>query len=249
MTVTVLGSGTCVPLPSRATPGYLLSFQATPVLLDPGPGSLVRLSAAGVDYRQLEFVILSHLHPDHTLDLITLLQASNATPGFRRSLPLNIIGCKGLSAFLRRLFEVYEGIEPEGFALNVRELGAESVNFPTWRLEAGMSRHTPASLSFRFESEGKALAYSGDSSASGDLARLAQGADLLLCECSLPDGWSVPDHLSAGQVGAIAAGAGVGRVALTHLYPPALEVDVVAQVKAFYRGEVTLAADGWSTVL
>jgi ribonuclease Z len=79
--------------------------------------------------------------------------------------------------------------------------------------------------------------------------RLAQGADLLLCECSLPDGWSVLDHLSAGQVGAIAAEAGVRRLALTHLYPPALEVDVVAQVKAFYRGEVTLVADGWSTVL
>ena len=249
MTLTVLGSGTCVPLPSRATPGYLVSVQGMPILVDPGPGSLVRLSAAGVDYRRLEFVILSHLHPDHTLDLITLLQASNATPGFSRSLPLNLIGCKGLSAWLSRLFAAYEGIEPEGFALNVRELEAESVGFPTWKLESGPSGHTPTSLAFRFASEGKVLVYSGDASATGATVRLARGADLLLCECSLPDGWRVPDHLSAGQVGAIAAEAGVARVVLTHLYPPALEADVVAQVKAYYRGEVTLATDGWSTVL
>jgi ribonuclease BN (tRNA processing enzyme) len=247
MTVTVLGSGTCIPVPARGAPGYLLSIGGTPILVDAGPGTLARLSAAGVSYRDLALVLVSHLHPDHTLDLVTLFQANNATPGFHRTLPLSLIGCKELSFFLSRVFEIYDGIQPEGYALDIREMGAETASYPPgWKLTTGLSGHTPWSLCFRFEYEGRTLAYSGDATVHGDLVRIATGADLLLCECSLPDGWSTPDHLSARDVGAIAREAGVGHVVLTHLYPPSQDADVVAQVRRSYDGQVTLAHDGWT---
>jgi ribonuclease Z len=247
MTVTVLGSGTCIPVPGRGAPGYLVRIGGTPILVDAGPGTLARLAAAGVSYRDLALVLVSHLHSDHTLDLATFLQANNATPGFRRTLPLTLIGCRGLSPFLSRLFEIYEGIEPEGYALDLREVAAETASLPPgWDLTTGLSGHTPWSLCFRFEYKGRTLVYSGDASVNGDLVRIARGADLLICECSLPDGWRVEDHLSAGDVGAIAAEAGVGHVVLTHLYPPSQDADVVAQVRGKYDGEVTLARDGWT---
>jgi ribonuclease Z len=247
MTVTVLGSGTCIPIPARGAPGYLLKIGATPVLVDAGPGSLARLSAAGVSYRDLTLVLVSHLHPDHTLDLVTLLQANVATPGYHRILPLSLVGCRGLSPFLSRLFEIYDGIRPEGYALDIREMETESATFPPgWKLTTGLSGHTPASLCYRFEFGGRILAYSGDASVHGDLVRVARGADLLLCECSLPDGWNVEDHLCPADVGAIAREAGVGRVVLTHLYPPSQNADIVGQVRRSYGGEVALAADGWT---
>jgi ribonuclease BN (tRNA processing enzyme) len=247
MTVTVLGSGTCIPVPARGAPGYLVRIGGTPVLVDAGPGSLARLSAAGVSYKDLTLVMISHLHPDHTLDLVTLFQANAATPGFRRTLPLSLVGCRGLSSFLALLFKLYDGIQPEGYALDIREMEAEAATYPPgWKLTTGLSGHAPASLCFRFEYGGRILAYSGDASTRGDLARVAQGADLLLCECSLPDGWNVADHLTAGDVGAIARDADVGHVVLTHLYPPSLDVDVVAQVRGRYDGAVTLAHDGWT---
>ena len=248
--MTVLGSGTCVPLPARAAPGYLVRIGETPILVDAGPGTLARLSASGVSYKDLAVVLVSHLHPDHTLDLATLLQACNSTPGFRRSLPLTFVGCRGLSSFISRLFEIYEGIEPEGYALEVREMGAETTSYPPgWTLTTDLSGHTLSSLCFRFEWGDRVLAYSGDASSAGRLARLARGADLLICECALPDGWSVPDHLNAGQVGEIAREAGVGRVVLTHLYPPSQEADVVTQVRERYGGQVSLASDGWTTTV
>jgi ribonuclease BN (tRNA processing enzyme) len=247
MTVTVLGSGTCVPLPARAASGYLVRIGENPILVDAGPGTLTRLAAAGVSYTDLDLVLVSHLHPDHTLDLATLLQASNATPGFQRSRSLTIVGCRGISSFLSRLFEIYDGIAPEGYSLHVLEMEEEAASHPPgWTLTSGFSGHTPTSLCYRFEWGGRILAYSGDASAAGNLARIARGADLLLCECSLPAGWSTPDHLNAGQVGAIAREADVDHVVLTHLYPPSLEADVAAQVRASYAGQVTLASDGWT---
>ncbi len=247
MTVTVLGSGTCVPVPGRGAPGYLVQMGRTPVLVDAGPGTLARLSAAGVSYRDLTRVLVSHLHADHTLDLVTLFQANAATPGFRRTLPLSLVGCRGLSSLLSRLFEIYDGIRPEGYDLDVREMGAEAATFPPgWNLTTGLSGHTPESLCFRIEFEGRVLAYSGDASVHGDLVRVARGADLLLCECSLPNGWNVGDHLCPDDVGSIAREAGVGRVVLTHLYPPSQDADVVGQVRGRYDGAVELAGDGWT---
>jgi ribonuclease Z len=247
MTVTVLGSGTCVPVPGRGAPGYLVRMGGTPVLVDAGPGTLARLSAAGVSYRDLSLVLVSHLHADHTLDLVTLFQANAATPGFRRTLPLSLVGCRGLSSLLSRLFEIYDGIRPEEYALDIREMGADAAAFPPgWKLTTGLSGHTPESLCFRFDFEGRVLAYSGDASSHGDLARVARNADLLLCECSLPDGWNAEDHLCPADVGAIAREAGVGRVVLTHLYPPSLDADIVGQVRRTYGGEVALAGDGWT---
>jgi ribonuclease BN (tRNA processing enzyme) len=247
MTVTVLGSGTCIPVPARSAPGYLVRFGQTPILVDAGPGALARLAAAGVSYRELATVLVSHLHPDHTLDLVTLFQANAATPGFHRTLPLALVGCRGLSSLLSRLFEIYDGIRPEEYALDIREIGAETAQYPPgWTLTTGLSGHAPGSLCFRFEYRGRILAYSGDASTRGSLATVARGAHLLLCECSLPDGWPVEDHLSAGDVGKIAREAGVDHVVLTHLYPPSQDADVVAQVRRRYDGEVTLAYDGWT---
>jgi ribonuclease BN (tRNA processing enzyme) len=247
MTVTVLGSGTCIPTPARGAPGYLVSIGGTPILVDAGPGTISRLSAAGVSYRDLGLVLVSHLHPDHTLDLATLFQANSATPGWQRTLPLSLVGCRELSSFLSRLFDLYEGLRPEGYEMSVREMGAETAVFPPgWKLSTALSGHTDGSLSFRFEHAGRSLVYSGDASVHGGLARLADGADLLLCECSLPDDWSTADHLRAGDVGEIAQAAGAGRVVLTHLYPPSQAADVVGQVRRKYAGPVTLASDGWT---
>ena len=250
MTVTVLGSGTCVPAPGRSAPGALVRFGGTPVLLDAGPGALARLAAAGASYRDLATVLVSHLHPDHTLDLVTLFQANAATPGFRRTLPLTVAGCRGLSSFLARVFDLYDGIRPEEYPLSIREMEEDTARFPPgWTVTTGPSGHAPGSLCFRFEYEGRILAYSGDASPRGRLVDIARGAHLLLCECSLPDGWRVEDHLRAGEVGEIAREAGVPHVVLTHLYPPTQDADVVAQVRRRFDGEVTLAHDGWTGVV
>jgi ribonuclease BN (tRNA processing enzyme) len=244
MQLTILGAGTSLPVADHSAAGYLVTVGDTPLLFDAGPGTLARLAAAGVSYRDLEYLFVTHLHSDHTLDLATLLQSLVATPGWTREKTLHITGCRGFETFLHDLMQLYPGVAPRGYGLVVSELGEERREFPAWTIESALTGHTADSIAYRIEAGGRALVYSGDASESGNLARLARGADVLVCECSLPNGWVKPDHLTAEQAGRIAQAAGVRKLILTHLYPPALEADVVAQAAAEFGGEIVRAVDG-----
>jgi len=87
------------------------------------------------------------------------------------------------------------------------------------------------------------VAYSGDTGPCEALAELARGADLFLCECSLPDGMTIEGHLTPSGAGAAAAAAGVRRLVLTHFYPECDAADIEAQCRRTWQGPLTLAED------
>jgi len=76
------------------------------------------------------------------------------------------------------------------------------------------------------------------------LVNLAEQADIFICECSFPGDGASSDHLAAGQVGWLAQVAGVKRLVLVHLYPPALKVDLISLVREEYSGQAEIATDG-----
>ncbi len=244
MQLTVLGAGTGVPLPRRSPAGVLVQIGATPLLFDLGPGTIPRLDAAGVSYRDLEYVFLTHLHPDHTLDLAMLLQALNYTPGFTRARPLHLIGCPDTKALYEGLLRVYSSVAPRGFELTIREISAERIAFGAWTIETAPSGHTATSIAYRIEAEDKAMVYTGDAKENPALVEIARDADAFVCECAFPRGYPTDDHMTADAVGRVARAARVKRVILNHLYPPALQVDIIAQVRAEYTGEIIVAEDG-----
>lgn len=244
MRLTVLGAGTALPVAGRSPAGYLLEIGPERLLFDLGPGTLARLAAAGVSYRDLTRVFVSHLHSDHVLDLVTLMQASNATPGWTREKPLELIGCHGLKAFVDRITDLFDGTAPEGFPITVTELGAERREFDGWSLQTALTEHTPNSIAFRVEAEGKSMVYSGDAVECPALTHLAHDCSLFVCECSFPRGWRTTDHVTADGAGRMAQSAQARRLILSHLYPPALKVDVGAQARETYDGEVLVAVDG-----
>jgi ribonuclease BN (tRNA processing enzyme) len=244
MELTILGAGTGVPIPQHSPAGVLIQIGATPLLFDLGPGTLPRLDAAGVSYRDLEYVFLSHLHPDHTLDLVMLLQALNWTPGFTRERPLHLVGCKGTQSLYDGLMRVYPSVKPRLFELDIREVDAARIEFNAWTIETAPSGHTATSIAYRIEAEGKAMVYTGDAKETNALACLARDADAFVCECAFPRGYPTDDHMTADAVGRVARAAKVKRVILNHLYPPALEIDIAAQVRAEYNGRIIVAVDG-----
>ncbi|MEX1206664.1 MAG: ribonuclease Z [Dongiaceae bacterium] len=244
MKLTVLGAGTALPMPGRSPSGYLLQVGEECLLFDLGPGTLARLAAVGVSYKDLTRVFVSHLHSDHVLDLVTLLQASNATPGWTREEPLELIGCRGLSAFVDRITELFDGTTPESYPVQVTELGTERRDFDGWALETALTGHTPNSIAFRVEADNKTIVYSGDAIECPALTHLARDAGLFVCECSFPRGWKTCDHVTSDGAGRMARTAGVHRLVLSHLYPPAQAVDVGAQASEIYDGEIIVAVDG-----
>lgn len=249
MEVTVLGAGTAVPSPGRSAAGVLIRIGSVPIAFDLGPGTVARMAEAGTSYRDLEYVFLSHLHSDHTLDLVTLLQANNATPGWTRSKPLRLTGCRGTRKLYDDLLAAYPDVSPKSYALEIRECGAERITADGWTIETALTGHTLSSLAYRLEAGGAVVVYSGDCVESDELKRLARNADLLLCECAFPRGWATLDHMTADAVGRVAQAGQVKRVILTHLYPPAQSVDLAAQVQETYTGPVLVAVDGTRAVV
>jgi ribonuclease BN (tRNA processing enzyme) len=106
--------------------------------------------------------------------------------------------------------------------------------------------HPVETFGFRLEHGGHAIAYSADTGPSEQLVRLADGADVLLCEASFDEADELPPgvHLTSRQAGEHAARAGAGELILTHLVPWNSTQEVIAQAASAYRGGISLAQPG-----
>ena len=75
MKLTILGSGSLFPYPNRGNSAYLLECSEATILLDGGSGTLRRIADFGLDYSSIDIICYTHLHIDHTFDLIPFLFA------------------------------------------------------------------------------------------------------------------------------------------------------------------------------
>jgi ribonuclease BN (tRNA processing enzyme) len=244
MEIFFLGTGTAVPVRQHTPAGLLVVAAGQTILLDIGPGTLSRLELAGYSCAQLQHLLLTHFHPDHTLDLATLLQVFNFTPGAERTDAFTIIACPGIEDFYQRLLDLYPDLSPLSYKLNINHVFNDEFSIGKLKARSAPTGHTAESIAYRLNDGKHTLVYSGDATTHGELVQLADQADLLICECSFPAGWETEDHLNADTAGIIAQQAGVKSLVLTHCYPPAQEVDLVAQVRRHYNGMVQLAVDG-----
>ena len=244
MELTVIGSGTSLPQDGRGAPGYVIRVDGGPIVFDLGPGTVHRWARAGVSFLDVAEVLISHLHPDHVTDLVTLLFACRS-PVIRRVKPLRIAGPAGLEALYGRLHDMCGAwVEDAGYGLEIRELEGGEIRRAGYRLTARQVRHTAGSLGYRLESrEGKVIAYSGDTDYCEGIVELGRGADLLLLECSVPEERRVEGHLTPTRAGEIAAECGAGRLVLTHFYPLFEAIDIVERVRKSYDGGIILAED------
>ena len=241
---TILGSGTGVPLKSRRAPGLAVTAGTTQVLFDSGSGTAYQIAAAGLKYYDFDHLFYSHYtHPDHINDLAELIFA-NAYFDPPRTRELNIYGPRGIKDFFDRLVSLYPVLGDVDYPLSIHELAKSHVTFDDLTVKSRPLDHKLSiSVGYRVEYEQKVLIYSGDTDYCEALIKLAKEGDLLIVECSAPDGFKVEGHLTPSEIGEIALRAGVKKVILTHLYPRCDQVDVVAQVRKIYDGEVIRAED------
>lgn len=247
MRLHILGSGTCVPYDKRGSSGYALELSGQKLLLDCGSGTTWKLAKAGINYLDIDHIFLSHLHPDHTGDLVPFLFATKyayGSPyGSKRENPLCLWGGEGLDNFFEALKAVYnEWIVPE--TLSIGELQEGTKQFDGFSTTSTHTPHMDGSLAYRIEEKGKSIVYSGDTDYSESLIELAGDADLLIIECSLPDDDSKREgHLTPGEVIKIANKSRAKKVVVTHLYPVCDEVGVVEKIRKNVRAEVIGAED------
>jgi len=238
VTLAVLGAGPAYTnrLGSSGA-AYLLEAAGSAVLLDLGQGSFPRLADA-IEPSSLDVVVISHLHPDHFIDLVALRHY--LAYQFRPARHVRVIAPRGLDERIDALHArpgfTAETLDVEAFAAgdgsDVRRIGP-------FVIEARRVVHTEDSHAIRVSvrDEASGLVYSGDCGRAGDLAPLIRPGDTLLVEASFGIGPVPPGafHLAAPDIAALVETARPGRVLLTHIqmgFDPEAAADVVRKVTA-----------------
>ena len=242
MQVTIVGWSGSFPGPQSPASCYLIDTGDFRLVLDLGNGALGALQQY-TGLGDIDAICLSHLHADHCMDMIGYSVYQNYHPEGPRP-RISVYGPGGSYERLARAL----GSEGPGMAdaFGFATLTAGTIEIGPLRVTTGHVNHSVETFGFRIEHGGQVLAYSADTGPSGELIRLASGADLLLSEASFLDGPDLPAdlHLTARQAAEHAAGAGVGELVLTHLVPWNDQATSLEQASAAYTGPLRLASSG-----
>jgi len=228
--------------PGATGAAYLVRHGSTSILLDLGQGSLPRV-AGELDPSELDAVVISHLHPDHFIDLVALRHYLRY--GLDPPRRLRVLAPAGLADRLDAVHAEH-GFTAE--ALDCANLAEGPLVLGDLHVEARLVTHTAESYAFRVAAPGadQGLVYSGDCGRAADLAPLIHRGDTLLCEVSFGPG-PVPEgvnHLDGPAVGQLAATAGAGRVLLTHLQMGYGDAATIESVGIRFDGPVELVEPG-----
>ncbi len=235
---------------------YLVRHGGDAILVDLGQGAFPSLARA-IEPSRLRGVVVSHLHPDHFVDLVALRHYLRYE--LRPPRRVSVWGPAGLD---RRLDALHDEPGFTAASLDVFPLAVGETVVGPFSVEAVLVTHAAESYAFRVTLGGgvgreggdrvggglrPGLVYSGDCGEADDLRVLIRPGDVLLTEVSFGPG-PVPAgalHLDGPAIGALAATMGVGRVLLTHLQMGFDEVATIESVRAAgYGGPMELVTPG-----
>ena len=267
LTLTILGSAGAYRTHegSRAS-GYLVQHGATALVLDLGHGTYAPLAERlGIQaLPQLSAVAISHLHPDHWVDLAALRHALvHGNQMGRDARSVSVIAPNGLST---RLAALLDDRTPEEQAAGADQ-SAQPFTLSSWRtdgvvpplgggraltvgrmiMRGARVRHTSESYAVRVAvADEPGLTYSGDVSHWEDLAALVQPGDTLLCEATGgASHWRDGDtHVTAYGAGRAAASAGARTLLLTHFGAEVEPEEAVRAAATEFDGRIVAVREG-----
>lgn len=185
MELTVLGKyGPYGKAATGAASGYLVKNQDDYLVMDMGSGTLSRLIGA-VDITKIRHIFVSHLHFDHTSDLLPLqylLEEKNHT--------VNIYTHKEETPWYKILFG-----HPNFNIINIDEnsrlrIGGMALSFVPMK-------HTATDYAVIINGE-KTLCYTGDTVFNGNLPKCFETSDCVLADCSKPRNFKGP-HMNVSD--------------------------------------------------
>jgi ribonuclease Z len=268
--LTVLGSGSPIPDADRAGPSGLIEGGGARILIDCGRGVLMRLAATGLMVAQLDAVVLTHLHSDHTTDFNDVLTTWWVLP-MTGGRALQVVGPPGTARFVDATIaalaadigyriehhdDITEPPRCEVTELLDGEITIGGLRVVTAVVDHGVVR--PA-IGYRFEDAadgGGAVVWAGDTLPAPGLDRLCAGAAVYVqtvVRRSMVEAVPVQRfrdildyHSDLPAAGRTAATGGVRTLVLNHPVPappPGTEAEWVAEAAEHFDGEIVLAND------
>lgn len=221
MKITILGNQGPFPGAGGACSGYLLQTDNTKILIDCGSGVLSNLQKF-CQFREIDAIILSHLHSDHISDMQLLgyailtsrirkaQQSINSIPVFCPNNPKS----------------EFERLSKEEFEINQIADGLK-ITIKDIQVSFGLMNHPYENYAISFENDGKKFVYSGDTSYTEKLIEFSKEADLLIGDSGFTNSLHETAkkmniklvHMTAEQNAIVAKKAGVKKLLLTHFYP------------------------------
>lgn len=270
VSVQILGSGGPELTDKRAGSSYLVWIDGKArVLVDMGPGSSLNLEHSGANIADIDAVLFSHLHVDHSADFPALIKASFFAgrntdlqvmgPDSNRLMPSTeqfvsrLVGNEG--AF-RYLSEYYEADQRSAYKIKAHNMPLAPLDVTTQALNSDIQlshipvNHGPiAAIGWRVQAAGCSVTFSGDMSNRYDtLTRLAQNSDLLIAHNAIPEqarGVARNLHMPPSEIGKIANESGSKALLLSHRMQRTLEreTETSGYIQQFYQGPIAYAND------
>ena len=221
-------------------PGFLVKYGKNKILLDCGNGIS----------RQLKFpddldnltIIISHLHPDHYGELLSIAQTSyvyhnlgllknrikvyipSGDVVYKRVFGTDNSGWDYDQLVPQNIidFDYLLSLEKESYLEFIPYIQNDRLHFDNLQISFARNPHPLITYSTKLETEGVKLVYSSDTGYKGNcLEEFALNANLLICESTFLRGQirNGDNHLFAYEAAKIAKKANVDRLLLTHFWP------------------------------
>lgn len=196
--VTLLGTGTPIPRPDRFGPSTLVEAGNRKFLVDAGRGATMRLYQLGIPMGQIDVLLLTHYHSDHTGGVPDFWLTGWLSSHYaRRTKPMRVIGPVGAKTLMARLAEAYaadikiriadEKLPPEGIETIVEEFDCDGVVYEAdgvkiIAFEVDHGDLIKPCYGYRFEYRGRSAVLSSDTRYNQNVIKYGRGADLLVHE-------------------------------------------------------------------
>ncbi len=245
--ITFLGTGggrVVVFRQLRHSGGMWLNLDGTNILIDPGPGSLVRIFEKGFDTRDIDVIVVSHRHLDHSSDLNAVLES--ATESTKKPLellvsPEDVISGEEpiLLKYLRKGIKNF-GIEKEGKVFEFKNVRIKTL---IKHIHAGAETYGLA-----FETEHKRIVYVPCGKFfEGMLSGYPESADIMIFNTTFVKPKGNIQHLSSEDVLKMLKKLKPKKAVITHFSLEMLKSNPKAVAESLRREsglEVIAAEDG-----
>jgi ribonuclease Z len=210
--VTLLGTGSPIPIIDRFGPSTLVEAGREKLLIDCGRGASIRLWQLHIPLGGVTAVFLTHLHSDHVVGISDVWLTGWLPPPFgHRTEPFRISGPTGTKEMMTNLEKAFQadiryrtedGITPQGVTVVATDIAQgvvyERNGVKVTAFEVDHATAKPA-FGYRIDYGGRSVVLSGDTRVSENLIRFSKGTDLLVHEVA----WAKPELIDKSEAARI----------------------------------------------